>query len=111
MTSAKKVSDAMRKQCLENTQMHTRSNTHHIRTAPYSAHYYRIATPEPDLPPQEKFRQRRKFDRYLYDRKEKKEKLFTFKRCGVGQADDCGDNDGGMRPVPRSFSVAKRKLR
>jgi hypothetical protein len=67
-----KVSGAMRKPCLENTQMHTRSNTHHIRTAPYSAHYYRIATPEPDPPPQEKFRQRRKFDRYLYDRKEKK---------------------------------------
>ncbi|WP_423709582.1 hypothetical protein [Undibacterium sp. WLX3042] len=28
-----------------------------------------------------------KFDRYLYDRKEKKEKLFTFMRRGVGQAD------------------------
>jgi len=67
----KKVSGAMRKPYLENTQMHTRSNTHHIRTTPYSAHYYRIATPEPDPPPQEKFRQRRKFDRYLYDRKEK----------------------------------------
>jgi len=84
----------MRKQCLENTQMHTRSNTQHIRTAPYSAHYYRIATPEPDPQQQEKFRQRRKFDRYLYDRKEKKEKLFTFMRCGVGQADDCGDGYG-----------------
>jgi len=97
VTSANKVSGAMRKQCPENTQMHTRSNTHHIRTAPYSAHYYRIATPEPDPPQQEKFRQRRKFDRYLYERKEKKEKLFTFMRCGVGLADDCGDGDVGER--------------
>jgi hypothetical protein len=66
-----KISGVMYQQFRISSNVTTGKASHHIRTAPYSAHYYRIAIPEPDPPPQEKFRQRMKFDRYLYERKEK----------------------------------------